>query len=179
VQGEQSIMQKLLIVIVCAGLLFIPAMITNSQEQPAEEKQAVPVCLDGKTIFIPESKLQEHLDRGATQGACPKAASASSPEGYQKKNGEEEDGEKGKQEKVIICHKGRLTLSIAKAAVPAHLKHGDTLGACPESSDKKGGQKKIEGKKTEDKGSEDKKSEEKKPEKKANQNKGKGKGKQK
>lgn len=38
-------------------------------------------------------------------------------------------------EKVLVCHKpdkkGGHTLSIASAAVPAHLGHGDTLGACP------------------------------------------------
>jgi len=39
------------------------------------------------------------------------------------------------QEKVLICHKpdkkGGNTLSIAAPAVPAHLGHGDKLGACP------------------------------------------------
>jgi hypothetical protein len=38
-------------------------------------------------------------------------------------------------EKVLICHKpnkkGGHTLSLPQAAVPAHLGHGDTLGACP------------------------------------------------
>ena len=38
-------------------------------------------------------------------------------------------------EKVLVCHKpdkkSGHTLSIASAAVPAHLAHGDTLGACP------------------------------------------------
>ena len=38
-------------------------------------------------------------------------------------------------EKVLVCHKpdkkGGHTLSIASSAVPAHLGHGDTLGACP------------------------------------------------
>ncbi|MGD8406913.1 MAG: DUF5666 domain-containing protein [Anaerolineales bacterium] len=38
-------------------------------------------------------------------------------------------------EKVLVCHKpdkkGGHTISIASPAVPAHLAHGDTLGACP------------------------------------------------
>ena len=37
-------------------------------------------------------------------------------------------------EKVLVCHKPSKkphTLSIASPAVPAHLAHGDTLGACP------------------------------------------------
>jgi hypothetical protein len=39
-------------------------------------------------------------------------------------------------EKALVCHKpdnknGGKTLSISQSAVPAHLAHGDTLGACP------------------------------------------------
>jgi hypothetical protein len=45
-------------------------------------------------------------------------------------NNESEDGGK-----VLVCHKpgkkGGHTISIASAAVPAHLGHGDKLGACP------------------------------------------------
>ena len=31
--------------------------------------------------------------------------------------------------KVVLCHKGN-TIEVAEPAVDAHLKHGDTLGAC-------------------------------------------------
>ena len=52
---------------------------------------------------------------------------------------DDDDGDDGEPaangEKVLICHKpdkkGGHTLSIASAAVPAHLGHGDRLGACP------------------------------------------------
>src|SRR5215207_5253278 len=49
----------------------------------------------------------------------------------------DDEGEPGAGggEKVLVCHKpdkkGGHTLSIASAAVPAHLGHGDKLGACP------------------------------------------------
>ncbi len=33
------------------------------------------------------------------------------------------------QPKVTICHKGH-TITISQAALPAHLRHGDTVGAC-------------------------------------------------
>jgi hypothetical protein len=33
------------------------------------------------------------------------------------------------QPKVTICHKGH-TITIAEPALPAHLRHGDTVGAC-------------------------------------------------
>jgi len=46
--------------------------------------------------------------------------------------GNESSGEGGK---VLVCHKphkkGGHTLSVSASAVPAHLAHGDTLGACP------------------------------------------------
>jgi hypothetical protein len=44
------------------------------------------------------------------------------------------------QYKVLVCHRTHSkkkpfhTISVAAAAVPAHLKHGDTLGACPTSN---------------------------------------------
>lgn len=32
--------------------------------------------------------------------------------------------------KATVCHKGKKTISIGRAAVPAHLRHGDTVGTC-------------------------------------------------
>ncbi len=32
--------------------------------------------------------------------------------------------------KVTLCHKGRKTLTVSVNALPAHLAHGDTIGAC-------------------------------------------------
>ena len=48
----------------------------------------------------------------------------------------EDVGTPGEGEKVLVCHKpdkkkGGNTLSISSSAVPAHLGHGDFLGACP------------------------------------------------
>ena len=52
----------------------------------------------------------------------------------------DDEGEGGEPstggEKVLVCHKpnnkkGGHTLSISSSAVPAHLGHGDTMGACP------------------------------------------------
>ncbi len=48
----------------------------------------------------------------------------------------DDDNEGNGGDKVLVCHKpnkkkGGHTLSISSSAVPAHLGHGDTLGACP------------------------------------------------
>ena len=49
--------------------------------------------------------------------------------------GDEETPADGGGEKVLICHKpdkkGGHSLSVSSSAVPAHLGHGDKLGACP------------------------------------------------
>jgi hypothetical protein len=36
----------------------------------------------------------------------------------------------GNPEKVTLCHKGRVTISVGAPAEPAHLRHGDRLGVC-------------------------------------------------
>ncbi len=34
------------------------------------------------------------------------------------------------QDRVVLCHKGKRTLTVAAPAVDAHRRHGDTLGPC-------------------------------------------------
>lgn len=38
--------------------------------------------------------------------------------------------------KVTICHKGKKTISVGKSALPAHQRHGDTLGSCSSAAAK-------------------------------------------
>ena len=38
------------------------------------------------------------------------------------------DGKKG--DKIVVCHNGKNSLTIASAAVASHLQHGDMLGSC-------------------------------------------------
>ena len=33
-------------------------------------------------------------------------------------------------DKVTICHKGKKTITVGRAAVPAHVRHGDAVGTC-------------------------------------------------
>ena len=37
------------------------------------------------------------------------------------------------EHKVAICHKDRNTLEVDFHAVPAHLAHGDSIGACTDN----------------------------------------------
>jgi hypothetical protein len=50
-------------------------------------------------------------------------------------------GQYGK--KVTLCHKGKKTITVGKAAVPAHLRHGDALGTCASVRAKKAKAAKI------------------------------------
>jgi hypothetical protein len=62
-----------------------------------------------------------------------------SAENSAKVKGQQSKGASAKQygQKVLICHippgnpDNAHTISVAQAAVPAHLAHGDTLGPCP------------------------------------------------
>ena len=38
--------------------------------------------------------------------------------------------------KTTVCHKGKKSISIGNAAVPAHLRHGDTVGSCTSAAAK-------------------------------------------
>jgi hypothetical protein len=92
------------------------------------EKQAVCHVPPGNpenahTIVVSVSAVQTHLDHGDTLGPCP-----------------EDPGPPDDQyeEKVFICHippgnpENAHTISVSVNAVPAHLAHGDSEGACPE-----------------------------------------------
>jgi outer membrane biosynthesis protein TonB len=39
--------------------------------------------------------------------------------------------------KVTICHKGKVTITISRSALPAHLAHGDKIGPCDQNAKKK------------------------------------------
>ena len=62
-----------------------------------------------------------------------RAVVTTQPQKDQKKNQAKGHGSKPSQnqyrEKVLICHKGH-TISVSESAVPAHLRHGDTVGPC-------------------------------------------------
>lgn len=46
---------------------------------------------------------------------------------YRSRGGSAEHG----TDKVTVCHKGKKTLVIARPALDAHLRHGDTRGSVP------------------------------------------------
>jgi hypothetical protein len=74
----------------------------------------------------------EHAQGGKKYG---KQRVASKPPGKSKPATGRPDhaGKKGFESnpgKVILCHKEKVTISVGAPAEPAHLRHGDSLGAC-------------------------------------------------
>jgi hypothetical protein len=97
-------------------------------------KQKVTLCHKGKnTITVGEPAQAAHERHGDTVGPCQTEGAGPEPSGAMTgpeaaKNGG--GGGSGGQEQVTLCHKGKKTLTLAEPATDAHLRHGDSLGAC-------------------------------------------------
>ena len=87
------------------------------------------------TIEVAESAVPAHLAHGDTEGAC----EGDAVPGDDGSDGESEDDEDD-EAKVVMCHvpsgnpENVHTIEVGESAVPAHLAHGDTEGACPEET---------------------------------------------
>ena len=96
-------------------------------------QQKVTLCHKGKkTLTVGAPALGAHQRHGDTQGACQTEGAGSEPSGETMKpeaakNGG--SGGSGGQDKVTLCHKNK-TLTVGAQAQAAHLRHGDSLGAC-------------------------------------------------
>jgi hypothetical protein len=86
------------------------------------------------TIEVAEAAVPAHLAHGDTEGPC--EGDAEPEEEEPEEDAEEDEG----QVKVLVCHvppgnpEHPVTIEIAEPALPAHLAHGDTEGACPEGT---------------------------------------------
>ena len=97
-----------------------PAIRTERPEGPAQVENAVKN--HGKPGYAGRA---DHPGRPAGQG---KPEWAGRPEHAGDDEGE--GGVRGNPGKVTLCHKDRVTISVGAPAEPAHLRHGDSLGAC-------------------------------------------------
>ena len=85
-----------------------------------------------KTLTVGAPALAAHLRHGDTRGACQGGVSGPEPSGETMGPEAERNGEGGGggQNKVILCHKNK-TLTVGAGAQAAHVRHGDSPGACP------------------------------------------------
>lgn len=114
----------------------------DSEEDPESDEVKALVCHappgnpdNAVTIEVGESAVPAHLAHGDTEGAC--EGDESGEEGP----GEEEDDPDAEEEaKVAVCHvppgnpDNPHTIEVDESALPAHLAHGDTEGACVEET---------------------------------------------
>jgi hypothetical protein len=105
----------------------------GNEVEPGRGGQKATLCHKGKnTLTVGAPALVAHLRHDDTRGACQGEVSGQKPSGETMgteaaKNGE--GGGEGK-EKVVLCHKNK-TLTVGAPAQEAHLRHGDSPGACP------------------------------------------------
>lgn len=89
------------------------------------------------TVDVGAPAVPAHLAHGDTEGAC-----ADDPPDGEDPEEDPEDGESDDESetKVLVCHvpqgnpENAHTIEVGESAVPAHLAHGDTEGACPEET---------------------------------------------
>jgi hypothetical protein len=94
-----------------------------------EAQEKVTLCHKGKTLMVGEPAQAAHVRHGDTVGSCPEGAVPGPPE-EKPGPGVAQNGDGGNgQHKIMLCHKGK-TLTVGEPAKEAHLRHGDTLGAC-------------------------------------------------
>jgi len=94
-------------------------------------QQKVTLCHKNKTLTVGAPALAAHQRHGDTQGACRTegAESELSGETMKPEAAKNGGGGSGGQDKVTLCHKAK-TLTVGAQAQAAHLRHGDSLGAC-------------------------------------------------
>lgn len=87
---------------------------------------------NNKTLTVGSPALAAHLRHGDARGACQEEVSGPEPPGETMGPGAATNGAGGGggQDKVAICHKNK-SITVAVKAKAAHLRHGDSLGACP------------------------------------------------
>jgi len=96
-------------------------------------QEKVTLChKDKNTIRVGEPAVATHQSHDDSLGPCQTEEAA--PESPEETPGagatQHGDGGRGNgQQKVMLCHKGK-TLTVGEPALAAHLRHGDTLGAC-------------------------------------------------
>jgi hypothetical protein len=110
-----------------------PAELENEGEpgRGLGEQKAI-LCHKGdKTLTVGVPALAAHLRHGDTRGAC-QGVSGSEPAGETVGSEAATNGENGGggRDKVVVCHKNK-SLTVGAPARAAHLRHGDSLGACP------------------------------------------------
>jgi hypothetical protein len=83
------------------------------------------------TAFVREERAQYQQQQSQDQTIGSSGSEDESGGGSEGGGGQPPTEQPDTSDKVVICHKGKETITISVNALPAHLAHGDTVGACP------------------------------------------------
>jgi hypothetical protein len=96
-------------------------------------QKKITLCHKNKTLTVGAPALAAHQRHSDTKGACETEGAGSELSGETMKPEAAKHGGadgSGGQDKVILCHKNKI-LTVGTQAQAAHMRHGDSLGACP------------------------------------------------
>jgi len=97
-------------------------------------QQKIILChKEKKSLTVGAPALTAHLRHGDTQGVCRTEGAGSELSGDTMKPEAAKNGGgagSGSQQKEPLCHKNKKTLTVSTQAQAAHLRHGDSIGAC-------------------------------------------------
>ncbi len=102
--------------------------------EPKPEEQTESIAADSKGKAEGKGKTEgkgkgkaESKGKGKAEG---KGKAGEEAEEANEVEEEDEVNGGGGQPKVTLCHKEKKTITVGAPAEPAHLRHGDSLGAC-------------------------------------------------
>jgi hypothetical protein len=107
---------------------------TEKPTAAAPSEQSLP---PGSNSVRKPAKSGRGVGKPALVGKAPNIGKPPDGEVVHPANGKPEErgnevghGRSGSQQKIILCHKGKKTLTVGAPAQAAHLRHGDKHGAC-------------------------------------------------
>ncbi len=115
-------------------------MLKEVDQVIADNEKAYQQRMDGLRKRFGQEALTEAFNRIKRRSADDVRLKKLSKDPTGQEAGEEKSGDGQKEEKVTICHVSpanpskHRTIQVSKAALQAHLDHGDTLGPCPKAA---------------------------------------------
>jgi outer membrane biosynthesis protein TonB len=108
-----------------------PTVVTEPTVGETEKPTA---AAPGEKTLTPGSNnvgKPEYVGKAPKIGKPPDGVVGHTAKGEPQERGNEvEHGRGGGQQKVTLCHKDKKTLTVGAPAQAAHLRHGDSVGAC-------------------------------------------------
>mgnify|MGYP003571917197 CR=1 FL=1 len=127
------------------GVAFPVFESVTETRRATRKAEKVTICHKGQTKQVAEPAVEAHLGHGDTLGACGSDTNddtqGNDDDDDDNSANDDDNGTGNNDSQVTICHippgnpSAAHTITISINALPAHLGHGDTEGACPDGDD--------------------------------------------